>query len=364
MTEVRELPAVDLPESRLVTSDEAGRLLTENFRAENPPDFLADQTLLYRALGLLDEDENIGAVFERFLSTQVIGFYRDTDGALYIVSDQAFGPLQELTVAHEYTHALQDGTFDLGGIRPDGHDQGDLALARLALVEGDATLAMTQWALEDLTPAEIQALVEALDDPLAERALAKAPAIVRETQTFAYNEGLAFVQRAWARGGWSAVDGLWDRPPDTTEQILHPQKYDAEEAALDVSLPNGVVETLGEAWELALADTHGELLTRIWLAEVLAARPAADAAAGWGGDRVGLYRGPDDAWALVWWTGWDTPADATDFKAGADAVVPTLNANARVVFHGVGLGIGNSVAILVASDAATLRRVASALPIP
>jgi hypothetical protein len=363
MVEIRELPAAQGVTPQLVSSDEASRLLVGDFRSENPPAILADQTQLYRSLGLLDAKTELGAVFERFLSTQVLGFYRSTDKNLYVVSDQAFGPLQELTAAHEYTHALQDARYGLDKLRGSGHDEGDLALARLSLIEGDATLAMSQWAIQDLTPDELSQLLAQAQDPAAQQALAESPPIVRETQTFPYTTGLEFIQRAWLQGGWTQVDRLWEKPPSTTEQILHADKYASAEPALEVALPSGVAEALGNGWRLALEDTHGELVTWIWLEQALDPDAAAQAAAGWGGDRIGLYRGPNESWAVVWWTDWDSLTDATEFKAGADAVVAKLGGSARIVFHG-GLGEGNSVTVLVASDAAILGRVAGAMPIP
>jgi hypothetical protein len=363
MVEIRELPAAQGVTPQLVSSDEASRLLVGDFRSENPPDVLADQTQLYRSLGLLDAKTELGAVFERFLSTQVLGFYRSTDKNLYVVSDQAFGPLQELTAAHEYTHALQDARYGLDKLRGSGHDEGDLALARLSLIEGDATLAMSQWAIQDLTPDELSQLLAQAQDPVAQQALAESPPIVRDTQTFPYTTGLEFIQRTWVQGGWTQVDRLWEKAPSTTEQILHADKHAAAEPALDVALPSGVAGALGDGWRLALEDTHGELVTRIWLEQALDPDAAVQAAAGWGGDRVGLYRGPNESWAVVWLTGWDTLTDATEFKAGADAVVAKVGGSARIVFHG-GLGDGKSVAVLVASDAAILGRVAGAMPIP
>ncbi len=356
MVEIRELSASQPLTPKLVTSAEASRLLVEDFRTENPTDVLVDQSQLYRALGLLGPSEDLAAVFERFLSTQVLGFYRSTDRSLYVVSDAAFGPLQELTAAHEYTHALQDAHFGLEGLRPEGHDQGDVALAGLALVEGDATLAMTQWAIQDLTPEELSELFDQIQDPIAEQALAEAPPIVRETQTFPYADGLQFVQQAWLEDGWRAVDRLWKRPPSTVEQVLHPEKYDAVEEAIAVALPGGLAAALGADWRLALADTHGELVTRIWLEQALDATAAAQAAAGWGGDRVGLYRGPNDAWALLWITRWDSAADAEEFIDAAAHVLTDLPSPAKVYPRTGG------ATIAVASDGAVFAQLEPLAP--
>lgn len=360
MVEIRELPAAQGVTPQLVTSDEASRLLVGDFRSENPSTVLADQTQLYRSLGLLDAKTELGAVFERFLSTQVLGFYRSTDKNLYVVSDQAFGPLQELTAAHEYTHALQDARYGLDKLRPSGHDEGDLALARLSLIEGDATLAMSQWALQDLTPDELSQLLAEAQDPAAQQALAESPPIVRETQTFPYSTGLAFIQRAWVQGGWAEVDRSWEEPPSTTEQIIHADKYAAAEKAIPVTLPAGVAEALGPGWALALQDTHGELVTRIWLELNNSADDAASAAAGWGGDRIGLYRGPNGAWAVLWITRWDADPTGLDIEAREFSLRAKFAAG-KLPRSVVLLG-GSTVTIAIAPEADTLRRLVSALP--
>lgn len=358
MTEIRELTARRPPVARLVTSAQATRLLIADFRSENPADVLADQAQVYRALGLLERTDELGPIFERFLSTQVLGFYRTDDRSLYVISDQGFGALERVTAAHEYTHALQDEHFGLDALSPEGHDRGDLSLARLSLVEGDATLAMFQWAVAELTPEDLAELLTQAGDPAAREALESAPPIVRETAMLPYVQGLEFVQRAWLEGGWTAVGRLWRQPPSTTEQVLHPEKYEAREGALAVRLPDGVAEGLGDSWRLAFKDTHGELVTRVWAETAVPWDRALGAAAGWGGDRVGLYRGPDDAWAVVWVTRWDGETDADEFAAAARSAAAELGP-AKVTADGRS---DASVTVALASDEAVLDRLVALLP--
>jgi hypothetical protein len=76
----------------------------------------------------------------------------------------------------------------------------------------------------------------------------------------------------------------------------------------------------------------GEWAVRTWLAATLPAEIAARAAAGWGGDRAGIYApqapaplpAPADGGAavaplapLAWLTLWDDPAEADDFARAA-----------------------------------------------
>ncbi len=55
--------------------------------------------------------------------------------------------------------------------------------------------------------------------------------------------------------------------PESTEQILHPEKYTAKEAPVAVTLPADLATRLGTGWTVPLMDTFGEFQTGIWLRE-------------------------------------------------------------------------------------------------
>ena len=184
--------------------------------------------------------------------------------------------------------------------------QGDRSLARLALVEGDATLLMTRWLSEHLDPAELGELLKV--DPEAQAQLERMPAILRESLLFPYQQGLIFANGIWARGGWEAVDAAFGRLPDSTEQILHPEKYEAREKPVEVALDaDALAKAMGAGWSGTPEDTLGEFQLSVWLRENgVKALPADDAAAGWGGDRLAYLRGPNGAYALALLTAWDS----------------------------------------------------------
>ena len=81
------------------------------------------------------------------------------------------------------------------------------------------------------------------------------------------------------------VDALYANVPETTEQILHPEKYQAGEGPVEIDVPEDLATRIGPDWNLALDDTFGEFQTGVWLRDADAAN-ATEAAAGWGGDRV------------------------------------------------------------------------------
>ena len=110
------------------------------------------------------------------------------------------------------------------------------------------------------------------------------PPVLRESLLFPYTGGLTFTQRLHGAGGWEAVNDAFAKPPASTEQILHPEKYDSGEAPLEVDLPDDLAARMGAGWKVGLEDTLGEFQLKVWLAETAGdgAASAATAAAGLG----------------------------------------------------------------------------------
>jgi hypothetical protein len=287
------------------------------------------QDAILRRLGLLPARGESGALWLDNFTAAALPHYDPLTRRL-LVPDAPALDKQELPLAHALAHAITDERFSIRrtlGVAPDGSHQldGDAERARLALIEGDATLATLSFAdpresfLGRRELAAVTAgLAKAVDDPKAAASASWLAALAR----FTHVDGLLFVARVRARHPWAAVDTLWKDPPATTEQVLHPEKYDlceepvTVEAALLPSLP-----VLGPP---IATDVLGELVIRAWLATSVSPELAERAATGWAGDRAALYRPTPDGGAadavLLWLTLWDDPADADDF---ARAATPT-----------------------------------------
>jgi hypothetical protein len=299
--------------------------------AATPKEY-AVQAHLGERLGYFPPGTDLAATQLELLGDQVLGYYDDKRDEMAVVQRGGeFGPLERVTLAHEYTHALQDQHFDLGSLDREDLSNGDRSLARTALVEGDASLLTQQWSLANMTFAEILAITKQALDPASMAVLSRVPPLIARQLTFPYQEGLDFASALFEQGGWAAVDAAFTSPPDSTEQILHPEKYAAREQPLKVAAPIKA-KALGRGWSEATQDTIGELGAAVWLEPTAGKRAAADAAGGWGGDRVTLLEGPGDQWLVAWQTAWDTPADADAFAVAAQAQVATL-ANPATVVH-------------------------------
>jgi hypothetical protein len=115
-------------------------------------------------------------------------------------------------------------------------------------------------------------------------------------------------------GGNAALATALRTFPQTTEQLLHIDKFLEREPALPVSLP----QRAGPA-TLENAETLGELDVRNLL-QAFAVPSAVAAADGWGGGRLALYDdGNERVGAIV--LRWDSPEDAVGWQAAVSQYV-------------------------------------------
>ena len=308
--QIRGLPAPSIGPVELIDRAALEARLRANLDRDYPKARRDADNLLLHGLGLLAADQEVGALQLQLLSGQVIGYYDDRARQMVVITGSGVGPEAKVTYAHEYTHALQDKAFGLAALDTEAVGQDDRDLARLSLVEGDATTVMTLWAVAHLTPEELLGVSQ-----LPQPDMTGIPAWMVEQLEFPYLAGSQFVSRLYASGGWSAVDAVFRDPPSSTEQILHYDKYVAGEQPDGVAAP-ALAKALGAGWSEAPADTMGEEMIDIWLKALGA--PAADATSageGWGGDRVVAASGPGGGTVIAWRIAWDAPADATQFAA-------------------------------------------------
>jgi hypothetical protein len=340
--------------------DEAGlrASIREHFDRDNPPALIAATERLYRALGMLPDDASLKDLYLKLLESQVAGFYDPDEKALFVVSRSGgLGPAEQVTFAHEFDHALQDQNFGLKKLGTAVPDQSDRSLARLSLAEGDATLLMSDWAQAHFTPLQMLQLLQTSVDPAQNAVLASMPPVLQDQLLFPYTRGLNFVQGVWSTGGWAAVDMAYARPPNSTEQIMHPEKYVGQDAPREIDIPGDLKARLGTGWRVDLQDTLGEIGLLEWLSRGggVPDGVASQAAAGWGGDRLVLVSS-GSTFGVAVQTVWDTTADAAEFAGAARTALQGM-ADKTALVEGGGLG----VTFFVASDSATIARLRGAL---
>ncbi|MBV9947200.1 MAG: hypothetical protein JOZ69_10155 [Myxococcales bacterium] len=154
-------------------------------------------------------------------------------------------PEDGLVLVHEIVHALQDQHFDLA--RGEGLPD-DEGLAYSALVEGDAVLSahavqafdrgdLDRWIAHAVAQPRASAEEMVGKPESAGPEASRAPALLRRRHFFPYLEGTAFAVALHRSGGFERIDAAFARPPRSTEQVLHVEKYLAGEQPVTVEWP-------------------------------------------------------------------------------------------------------------------------------
>jgi hypothetical protein len=357
--QLRDLSATRTVDPILLDEQGVRDWLTKANQAQTDHAAMAKESRLLIHLGLLPAGSSLEQLELDLQAGQVVGFYDPISKQLYVLSQSGgVGVLQKVTFSHEFTHALQDQNFGLAKLNTDAADQTDRDMARLSLAEGDATLSMSQWSAKNLSLVDMLSLAGSAG--VGSDQLAAAPAILRQTLLFPYQQGLAFVQGIYDSGGWAAVDALYAKPPNSSSQILHPELYATGVEPVAIALPK-VPTSLVAGWQLVTQDTLGELDLTVWLEGEHPTSDQTDAAtsatAQWGGDRVGLYEGPNGTWAVVLRTDWRTDAGRQAFRDEAALAAGRL-ADPIAVCSGP-----SAVDVFVASDRTTLDAFSTCNPI-
>ncbi|HZI62468.1 MAG TPA: hypothetical protein VFD62_17260 [Pyrinomonadaceae bacterium] len=311
-SELRELSILREVKSGAQSRSEIEQVIIKNLDADTTPAEMYAAEIVLKAFGLAPLDFAYRSFLIKLLSEQVAGYY-DPKARQFYLADWIELDGQKPVMAHELTHALQDQHFNLRRFEkwPDGDS--DAELAARALIEGDATLAMTHYLTRH--PMVALAFMRSSQDTPSEQ-FEKAPRAVRESLMFPYAEGSNWAAEVHDRGGWDMVSKAFTKLPQSTEQILHPEKYFAYEPPVKVTLPD-FRRALGPRWKRIDNDVSGEWGYYLVLDEYLKdAKWSKKAAAGWGGDRFVIYEGPRKSGVfLAQLTVWDTAADAEEFLA-------------------------------------------------
>ena len=268
-------------------------------------------------LDLCAASDDLSQSIEDTVAEGVAGTYVYEDKQITTVLDNGtFGVVEWTTFAHEYAHALQDSKYDLANLGPKNASD-DQSTAISALIEGSAIVAenlFIESLSEDLQQEIAATIVEALenednDDP---EAVSETPRIISETFGWAHSEGLDFVSYLYFQDGIGAIDRAFSDLPQSTEQILHPQKYLEGEGPDLVELPD-ISSAVGNGWAEQEVGTLGELMTGIYLGTFVDQELASSAAEGWGGDLYTLLKDDQDRWMIAMLHSWDSAVEAEEY---------------------------------------------------
>jgi|GEM_PF-250145 len=316
------------------------------------------QNVKWEAMLSVGESENALSIFESTQTATIGGFYNFVQDRIVIVSENATAPkMDEITLSQELFHALQDQklrvSFDDRSTR-EGQNAG------LGIIEGDGNLVDRFYG---------QRCAGAWDCLLPESSGGGGGGAgsinygVYLTQFQPYSDGPKFVRQIYNAGdGWDAVNAVYDNPPESTEQVIHPEKYPdegpAEMTFTDRSSDEWTVPDLGggttdyatfgqaglSAMFMRPAFESGGLDTPVVgpseFYNLTASNEPSDfdplnyglnVTDGWGNDRLYPYVTDDSAetneTGYVWKTVWDSEADAQEFAEGYTSLIEYYGAD-------------------------------------
>jgi hypothetical protein len=253
---------------------------------KNPAERYAGQRSA-EAFGLLPKGFNLDSFMIDLLTEQIAGLY-DPKAHEFYVADWIPIADQKMVMAHELTHALEDQHFQIEAWVKAARPNDDAELAREAVLEGSAMAAMVDYllqgtgrSLQDLPDIDPSMLIGDMEStPM----LKKAPAFLKDALIFPYLDGLNFSAAVFKPAGWSALPGVFTKPPVSTQQILHPDLYRSGKVSSPVAVPS-MDKALGPDWAKLEDNVMGEFGWKEVLKEFLGEARATDRSAAWDGDR-------------------------------------------------------------------------------
>ena len=243
------------------------------------------------AFGLLPKGFNLDSFMVDLLTEQIAGLYDPKTHEFY-VADWIPAADQKMVMAHELTHALQDQHFKIENWAKAARPNDDAELAREAVLEGSAMAAMVDYllqgtgrSLQDLPDIDPSMLIGDMEStPM----LKKAPPFLKDALIFPYLDGLNFSAAVLRPEGWSALSGIFAKPPVSTQQILHPALYKSGKIPPKVVVPS-MDKEVGPDWTKLEDNILGEFGWKEVLKQFLGEEMATPVSTPWNGDRYVVY---------------------------------------------------------------------------
>lgn len=353
LAKLRQLELRSEVPGEMQSTEDFRKFLKTSIDAELPVDRADAIATAYAQLGLLEKKVDLRKTLEDAMVSQAGAYYDPKAKKFFMVMVPSQDLMFDTISAHELTHALQDQHFDLQAYYDQKKDKqlvrlgNDSMNARRFIVEGEATLTMMAYIVGAMTKKdpmspELRPMLEMQLKAAAKMGIEELRAATKQQQSSSfvdldedqdivkaieamddiplvlmlpllesYMRGALPVFAAFQQGGWKEVNNLYKQPPESTEQVLHPETklFPTRDLPKVVTLPKPPA-----GYQQVYSDTIGELEWRVYF--LLWEKASSDAAAaGWDGDRYAVLRGKGGDLVTLQVTTWDSEAEAQEFEA-------------------------------------------------
>jgi len=306
------------------------------------------QNTKWEATFFVNESTDAIATQQANRGATVGGFYSPTEDRIVIISENATSPkLDEITLSQELFHALQDQKWNTLNYFGNTTERNN---AYNGIIEGDGNY--VDYLYEQRCNEEWDCLLPSENGGGGGGADINFGIYFVSFQP--YSNGPAFVQEIREEGGWEAVNDVYDNPPASSEQVIHPEKYPDETPSevtvehdpqngwevLDMGEDSVDYAVFGEAGIASMvyyptfeATQANQALTEVTVpyqsffntdsqgnvADINPYTYDFEASEGWDGDKLYPYVNDESAetneTAYVWKTQWDSEEDAQEFAS-------------------------------------------------
>ena len=289
------LPPKTPVKKELKSRDFFSRYFLDLLQQQYPPEKKAALEKAYVFFGFLAPGTDLVESTQASMLKNVQGLYDPEAKTLYL-ADWVGDDLQATVLAHELTHALQDQYFDLRVYVNQERDASmDYQFAHDSVMEGQAVAIALNYTLRDkgkdftqlANIADVTRLSNKLDES-GQRAFGR-KTVLPDVADFPYVYGTAFLQKYVEVYGWQGMKYLFEHPPTSTHQILHPETFfprrrNPIRVAVE-DLSRGALKGRSRIW----GDSLGEYGLFLVLGQSIPTEQAWGAVSGWRGDRYQLY---------------------------------------------------------------------------
>jgi hypothetical protein len=236
--------------AEIITRDKVKEFLQQRMKEASSPEDIRVETLTLKKFGLVPDDFDLAKNTVDLLTEQAAAFY-DFHRKRMFITDWTPSATREPALVHELGHALADQNVNLEKFIKQGQKSDDGSLARLAVMEGQASWLMAEYMARKAgqslatSPVLLDTMAHSIESGASEFPVFESePLYLRQTLVFPYSQGLLFQNAVYARMKQKSFEEVFRHPPVSTQQILHPETYFSGLEPARPSLPQ-------------LADAHG-----------------------------------------------------------------------------------------------------------
>jgi len=282
-SEITGLPVQRPVKSAVVSREQVQQYLSKRVKDTITPQELHAQELALKKFGLLPADFELETFLVKLLTEQAAGYY-DSQQKQFYIADWTPVAVQRPAMVHELTHALQDQQVDLDRFLLSKELNQDEQMARGAVVEGAAILAMMQYVI---TRGNVKDLLQMAggSDLSQYPVFNSAPPYLQESLMFPYTSGMLYMRWRVEKEGKAGYAAALKNPPRSTAEILHPGR---EPVNYD-NLRPPEVSPLPAGYTLLDTEVLGEMDIRVLLKQYAGEETARRLAPAWRGLRYALY---------------------------------------------------------------------------